>query len=176
MIRPSATLHPLGEPSRFPDGRRRTHKRQGVAITEFAILVPFLGALVLGMYELGRAVMIKDILTNAARKGCRTAVFPGKTYQNVVDDVTNILSDNNITSSLATITIQVATYNGTSTSPSWGSFTTATGNSSFSPSSLDKVSVQVSVNSKEVIWFNKVLIFMPSTEIESETLIMLRQG
>jgi hypothetical protein len=128
------------------------------------------------MYEMGRAVMIKDTLTNAARKGCRTGIMPGKTYQNIVDDINNVLSDNNISTSKATITIQVATYTGSSTTPSWSAFTTATDNSSFSPGAQDKVSVQISIHAKDVIWFGQGLIFMPTTEIESETLTMLRQG
>jgi Flp pilus assembly protein TadG len=139
---------------------------------EFALLAPFLASLVVGMCELGRAVMVKDVLTNAARKGCRTGITLTKTYQDILNDVNNILSDNNFPA--ASITIQVASYTGNSTTPSWGAFTTVTGSSSYKPKALDKVLVKVSVNATDVLWFAPT--FMSSTSIESETMIMLRQG
>ena len=82
--------------------------RRGLAATELAVLAPFLAALLMGMCEMGRAVMVKDILTDASRKGCRTGATPKKTFQNILDDVNNILSDNHISTANATITIQTA--------------------------------------------------------------------
>jgi Flp pilus assembly protein TadG len=138
-----------------------------------ALLAPFLIALVLGMCEMARAVMIKDILTNAARKSCRTGISPTMGYADIVADVNNILSDNGINSSKATITIQTASYTGNSTTPSWGSFTTAT-STSYSPNPLDQVSVKVSVNSSDVLWFAPY--FISNGFVESETMYMVRQG
>src|SRR5262249_8800208 len=138
--------------------RKRRRPRRGIAATEFAILAPFLCALVMGMCEMARLVIGKETLTNAARKGCRAGVTPGQTYQNVRDDVNNILPDNNITASNATITVQVAPYTGTSTTPSWGSFTTVTGASSYTPNTLDKVSVKVSIGVTNVLWFLPVFV------------------
>jgi Flp pilus assembly protein TadG len=155
-------------------GGQRRRTRRGVAAAEFAILAPFLGALIMGMCEMGRAVMVKDILTNAARKGCRTGASTGKTYQNAVDDVNNILSDNSISSGSATVTVQVASYTGSSTTPSWGSFTTVSSNAAFAPSALDKVSIKVAIPASSVLWFAP--IFLPNTAIESETMIMVKQG
>jgi Flp pilus assembly protein TadG len=149
-------------------------RRQGVAAAELAILAPFLATLVMGMCEMGRAVMVKDILTNAARKGCRTGTTSGKGYQNVLDDVNNILSDNNLGSSNSTITVQIASYTGSSTTPSWGSFTTVTTAAAFTPQPLDQVLVKVSIPVSNVLWFSPV--FMSNKAIESETLIMVRQG
>jgi Flp pilus assembly protein TadG len=157
-----------------PSASVRKWRRRGIAATEFAILAPFLCALVMGMCEMARLVMVKETLTNAARKGCRTGVTPGKTYQNLLDDVNNILTENNITASNAIITVQVAPYTGTSTTPSWGSFTTVTGASSFTPNTLDKVSVKVSIGVTNVLWF--LPVFVSSGSVESETLIMLKQG
>jgi Flp pilus assembly protein TadG len=160
---------PHGRPTLVPPRQRR-----GIAATEFAILAPFLCALVMGMVEMGRLVMVKETLTNAARKGCRTGVTPGKSYQNILDDVNNILTDNNITAANATITVQIAPYTGTSTTPSWGAFTTVTGASSFTPNALDQVSVKVSIGVTNVLWF--IPVFTSSGSVESETLIMLKQG
>jgi Flp pilus assembly protein TadG len=149
-------------------------RRRGIAATEFAILAPFLGALIMGMCEMGRAVMVKELLTNAARKGCRTGAMSLKTYQNVLDDMNNILSDNNINSSNATITVQIASYTGTSTTPSWGSFTTVSNGSAFTPKPLDQILVKVAIPASNVLWFSPV--FLPKKAIESETLIMVKQG
>jgi Flp pilus assembly protein TadG len=161
---------PRFEPmSELPKRRRR----RGVAATELAVLAPFVAALICGMCEMGRATMVKDILTNAAREGCRTGATTNKTYQNLVSDVNNILSDNNIPTTNATITVQVASYTGTSTSPSWGSFTTVTA-SSFNPSPLDQVSVKVSIPVTSVLWFAPV--YMSKLAVQSESVIMVRQG
>jgi Flp pilus assembly protein TadG len=140
---------------------------------ELAILAPFLGALILGMCEMGRAMMIKDILTNAARKGCRTGVSPTMAYSDIVADIDNILTDNGIANSKATITIQVAKYTGNSTTPSWGSFTSET-STTFAPQALDQISIQVSVKASDVLWFSPY--FLGATFIETETLYMVRQG
>jgi Flp pilus assembly protein TadG len=150
-------------------GRRRT---AGVAV-EVAILAPFLVALILGMCEMGRAMMVKDILTNAARKGCRTGISPTMGYSDIVADVNNVLSDNGISSAKATITIQVATYTGNSTTPSWASPATAT-SETFAPNALDQISVQVSVKASDVLWFSPY--FLGDSFVEAETLYMVRQG
>jgi Flp pilus assembly protein TadG len=157
-----------------PPANARRRPRRGIAAAEFAVLLPFLVAVVLGMFEVGRLVIVKDTLTNAARKGCRTGVTPGKGYQDILNDVNNILTDNNIPAADATITIQVASYTGNSTTPSWGAYTTITSGSSYTPNALDKVSVQVSVPVTDVLWFSP--FFTSSTAVESETMVMLRQG
>jgi Flp pilus assembly protein TadG len=152
----------------------RSGRRRGIAATEFALLAPFLASLIVGMFEMGRAMMVKDILTNAARKGCRTGVTLPKTYQNILDDVNNILTDNSLPSSKATITVQIASYTGTSTTPSWSPYRTVSNSSLYNPKTLDKVLVKISMNVTDVLWFAPT--FMSSTAIESETVIMLRQG
>jgi Flp pilus assembly protein TadG len=151
----------------------RRQARWAAAATEFAFLSPLLAALIMGMAEMGRATMVKDILTDAARKGCRTGAWPTKGYTDIINDVNNILSDQSIPTASATIAVQVAPYTGTSNSPSWGSFTTVNGGS-YSPNSLDQISVQVSVPATSVLWFTP--IFMPSSSLESETVVMVRQG
>jgi Flp pilus assembly protein TadG len=126
------------------------------------------------MFEMGRAIMVKNMLTDAARKGCRTGVTSTGTYQGIINDVNNILSDNNIPTADGTITIETASYTGSGTTPSWGSFTTVSSASSYTPNTLDKVSVKVAIPVTDVLWFAPV--FLPKTSIESETLTMVRQG
>jgi Flp pilus assembly protein TadG len=157
-----------------PIGPVSQQGRRGAAVVEFAILAPFLVSLIIGMCELGRAVMVKDILTNSARMGCRTGATLGKGYQDIISDVDAILTASNISTTYATITIQTAAYTGTSTTPSWASFTTVTSSTAYNPNPLDKISVKVSIPVADVLWFSPY--FMSSTSIESELMIMLRQG
>jgi Flp pilus assembly protein TadG len=146
--------------------------RRAIAATELAMLAPFVGMLIVGMCEMGRAVMVKDILTNAARKSCRTGAMISKSYQDIQNEVSDILSSNNISASSATVTVQVATYTGTGTTPSWGALTTVT-SGTFAPNPLDQISVKVGIPISNVLWFSPQ--FMSKTAIESETLIMVRQ-
>jgi len=46
---------------------------RGQAVVEFALVLPLLLLLVFGVTEFGRAWMTKNILTSAAREGCRVA-------------------------------------------------------------------------------------------------------
>jgi Flp pilus assembly protein TadG len=53
-------------------------KSRGQALVEMAIILPLLMLLVMGIFEFGRAMYIKNTLTNAARAGVRAAaVTPG---------------------------------------------------------------------------------------------------
>jgi Flp pilus assembly protein TadG len=47
--------------------------RHGVAATEFAIIAPIFLLLVIGTIELGRALMVQQVLINASRVGARQA-------------------------------------------------------------------------------------------------------
>jgi len=50
-------------------------RRRGQALVEFALVVPLLLLLVLGVVEFGRAWNVYQTLTDAARNGARTAVL-----------------------------------------------------------------------------------------------------
>jgi Flp pilus assembly protein TadG len=63
---------------------KRTQKRnasffndRGQAVVEFALVLPFLLLLALGVVEFGRAWMTMNILTSAAREGARIAAIVG---------------------------------------------------------------------------------------------------
>jgi Flp pilus assembly protein TadG len=58
-------------------GRRTeapTTRRRGQALVEFALVLPIALMLLLGVFDLGRAVFIYNTLTNAAREGARLAI------------------------------------------------------------------------------------------------------
>lgn len=79
-------------------------KRRGAAAVEFALVAPLFFLLIVGMLEFGRAVMVQQILTNAAREGARAAVLDGATANGVRNSVTTYLSNAGITGSTVQIT------------------------------------------------------------------------
>lgn len=70
----------------------RMHSK-GQALVEMAIILPLLMLLVMGIFEFGRAMYIKNTLTHAARAGARAAVVT----PNIIDatDATCGSSGNN---------------------------------------------------------------------------------
>ena len=57
----------------------RLVNRCGAAAVEFAIVAPVFFLLVIGMIEVGRAMMVQQVLINASRVGARQAVTAGAT-------------------------------------------------------------------------------------------------
>lgn len=82
--------------------------RRGQGVVEFALLVPVLLLILLGIIELGWLMNVNLQVSNAAREGARAAAV-GKTTANVSTRVTNFLSGMNIT---PTVTQQYSTDNG----------------------------------------------------------------
>ena len=63
-------------PGRLAGALSRT--RRGAVIVELAIIAPVLIAMMLGMIELGRAIMVRQTLTSAARKAARDARYAAR--------------------------------------------------------------------------------------------------
>jgi Flp pilus assembly protein TadG len=66
--------------------------RRGAAALEFAFVAPVFFAFVFGMIEYGRAVMVQNVITNAAREGARVAILSGATTTSVKSAVNTYLS------------------------------------------------------------------------------------
>lgn len=73
-------------------GRCQPSVRTGAAVVEFAIVAPLLFMLTLGMMEISRMVMVKQLLINASREGARLAVLPGATSAEVLELVSSELT------------------------------------------------------------------------------------
>ena len=131
--------------------------RTGAVVVEFAIVISLLVFLTLGMIELARGMMVKETLTDAARKGCRTGILPNPTNSAVTADINAVLTNNNITASSATIQILV--------NDKAADVSTA--------KSSDKISVRVSIPVSQVAWITPM--FLPATDIESEIVTMMSQ-
>jgi Flp pilus assembly protein TadG len=133
-------------------------RRRASAAVEFAVIVPFLTLLALGMIEVTRAIQVKDALTDAARSGCRQAIKPATASAAVQADINHNLTSAGIPNAYATITILV---NGKTAD----ALTAVKG---------DQVTVKVTVPVTKVGWLTP--IFFSGQSVESEIVIMMRQG
>jgi len=77
--------------------------RKGVAAVEFAVVAPVLFLMILGMIELGRAIMVQQVLTNASREGARVAVLDGTAGTEVHNAVDSYLGRASITGASVTV-------------------------------------------------------------------------
>jgi Flp pilus assembly protein TadG len=148
----------MNQMTSLPHERASRTGRRASVLLEFALALPVLAALAVGALEVARAIMVRQVLSDAVRKGCRTAVLPSGTNAAITQDVNNVLTLNNLDPTAATLTVLV---NGQSVDAS-----TAKQN--------DQVSVQVSIPFAAVSWTTP--IFLNASTVQSATLVMRRQG
>jgi Flp pilus assembly protein TadG len=96
-----ASLHSAGHTLH---GRRKRRQRAATTV-EFALVAPLFFLMVLGLIELGRGLMVKHLLTNAARQGCRVGVVEGKGNSDINAAVSTVLAPLGI--SAETVSVQV---------------------------------------------------------------------
>ncbi len=78
-------------------------RRRGVAAVEFALVAPLLFLLVFGMMEVGRGLMVQQLLSNAARDGARSAILEGATVADVEASVLEYLGSSSISGASVTV-------------------------------------------------------------------------
>jgi len=71
--------------------RTTRHKRRGAALVEMALTLPLFFMVVLGIVEFGRAMMVSQLLANAAREGARLAILSGNSNSDVETAVRDFL-------------------------------------------------------------------------------------
>jgi len=103
---------------------------------EFALILPVLIALLLGMLEIGRGFMVANALTTAAREGARSGIVPNGDNSKIQAAVASALGNQGIPLAKVATTIQV---NGAA-----GDVTTAV--------SGNTVTVSVSIPYDDVSW------------------------
>jgi Flp pilus assembly protein TadG len=87
----------------------RNTQRRGAAAVEFAVCLPLLVTILLGILEMGRLMMVEEILVNCARDGARTAAVTsfadssGNLDQTAVSAITNRVISN-LTGSTVNVT------------------------------------------------------------------------
>jgi Flp pilus assembly protein TadG len=84
--------------------RGLSHRRRcGATLVEFAIVAPLLFLLILGIVEFGRAVMVQQILTNAAREGARRGILEQSTAPDVQTAVSDYLRNTSVAGANVTV-------------------------------------------------------------------------
>ncbi len=83
-------------------------KRRGAAVVEFAVVSPLLVLLLLGMIEVGRAMMIGEVTAGAARVGARAAVITGATNTGIANTVSSYLQAGGVRGAATTISVNGA--------------------------------------------------------------------
>jgi hypothetical protein len=142
-------------------------RRCGAAVVEFAVIAPLLVLWLLGIVELSRGIMVKVMLSDAARKGCRTGIQRDKASSDIISDCTTIMRDNNFNSSqfnpnsVGSITITIADPNGNIL------------NDALDAPSGSIVSVRVSIPVSSISLVPN--IFLSAGSLESETVVMMKQ-
>jgi Flp pilus assembly protein TadG len=72
---------------------------------EFAVVSSVFFLIVLGIFELGRAIMVRVLLFNAARIGARVGTVEGTSSTDVTNAVNNYLNGSGISGDTATILV-----------------------------------------------------------------------
>ena len=128
--------------------------RQGAAAVEFAVVAPLFFLVVLGTIEVGRVIMVKQVMTNASREGARLAVLDGSTIASVNAAVTSYLTAAGISGG----SISVLNSGGSSVEPS-------------TLSSGDPITVKVSVPFTNISLLSKPLFFNSSAKLTASTVM-----
>jgi Flp pilus assembly protein TadG len=126
--------------------RHRRSSRRGTAAVEFALVAPVFFIFVFGIVECGRALMVQQVMVNAARAGARTAILAGSTDAGVQSVISSYMSASAITGYSYTI------------SPDLGS--------NPPPGSGTSITVTVSVPWSSVTWTG----FLPSEYFRGKTI------
>jgi Flp pilus assembly protein TadG len=77
------------------------------------VVIPVFFMVVLGIAEFGRALMVSNLLTNAAREGARLSVIKGTTAQEVKDTViAQVQNTVGVTLTNSDVSVTVTPYTG----------------------------------------------------------------
>jgi len=85
--------------------RTRAQRSQGAELAELAILMPFLGLLILVICECAAVVATHQVISNAAREGARLSSVQGVAVSDVQNEVIAYAAANNLTLTTADISV-----------------------------------------------------------------------
>ncbi len=77
--------------------------RRGATLVEFAFVAPVFFLIVLGIIEIGRACMVTELLTEAARRACRQGVIEGTSSSSIQAAATNYLTSVGVSGETANV-------------------------------------------------------------------------
>lgn len=89
--------------------RRRSKRRMGAALVEFALVAPLMILFTMGLIDIGRMTMVKQLLVTASREGARQASLPAATASNVQADVLQMLNNSGVTGNVVISPSNLAT-------------------------------------------------------------------
>jgi Flp pilus assembly protein TadG len=120
-----------------PSFPSRPRARHAAAAVEFALAAPIFFLFVFGLVEVGRACMVNEMLTEAARQGCRVGIIEGTSSATIQQAATSYLSGVGINGETANVVIndQAANSVEAATMPAY-----------------TEITVQVSVPVSSVTW------------------------
>ena len=128
--------------------RSKQPKRTGAAVVEFAIVAPVMILLTMGMMEVGRLVMVKQLLVNASREGARLAALPGTSTDEVIAQVRMELEGASVTKANISVTPSILASAGAGT----------------------PVTVNISVNAADVSWVPNPALILTQQVTASTTM------
>ena len=134
------------------------HRRQGrraVAAVEFAVLLPLILTLLLGIWEVGRLIEIQQLVSNAAREAARQAATGQLQNSDVQDVVTDYLGEAGLTTTHVTTTITI-------TDPGGATITDVS-----QCNYLDGITITVSIPYSDVRWTLISMVTTPGQKISS---------
>jgi len=131
----------------------RGRDRRGGAAVEMAVVLPFIVTLAFAMTESARMCMVAQLLTNAAREGCRVAVTNGNVSSDVTARVDASLTAANISPSLVTRTLSPSPIEATTSS--------------------DQISLTLVADFSKVNWFSTPFFY--KSTIVTAKVVMLSQ-
>ena len=86
---------------------RRSRSEEGAQLVEFALVLPLLLLVMLGIAEFGFMFQRYEVVTNAAREGARLAVLPGYGNTDVQARVAAYLSSGRVPTTVSNPTVVV---------------------------------------------------------------------
>jgi Flp pilus assembly protein TadG len=140
--------------------RRGAGRSRGAAAVELALTLPLLVTIISGLWELGRAVEVQQILFNASREAARQAATGKLTAAQVQAVAASYVKFglNDTTGTLTSrLTVTVVDLDSPASDP-----TAAT--------TLDRLQVTVSIPFSDVRWINLPLVTNASTVITSQAI------
>jgi Flp pilus assembly protein TadG len=133
---------------RRPPGRNWDHHRQGAATVEFAVVVPVLTILILGLIEYAQVINVSQTVSSASRRGARLAA---RSTTGKVSEVKDFVTKYVVSSIPRTSADQIAAA--VKVTVANGSGVPLTGSDLNSASSGSSLAVEVALKYDTVRWF-----------------------
>jgi Flp pilus assembly protein TadG len=89
-------------------------QRKGATAAEMAVAAPVVFAVILGIIEISRGLMVIHLLNNAAQAGCRAGIIEGQSTANIKTVVVNALSSTGISAESTTVEVNDGTKDASS--------------------------------------------------------------